>query len=84
MKATIKSKNSAKAKAKANTIFNSKPNGREKEFMESIYWGVAKPYADLKDCQKAGITIKKERISPGGAYYYITKADCVKLLTWLL
>lgn len=48
-----------KAKKKADSIFNSKPNGREKQYEDSIFWGVAKPYAYLKDCQKAGIVIKK-------------------------
>ena len=72
-----------KATAKATTIFNAKPNGREKGYMESIYWGVNKPYAYLADCKKAGIVINKMKVSPGGAFYYITKAECIKLIKWL-
>jgi len=72
-----------KAAAKTSQIFSAKPNGREKGYMESIYWGVAKPYAYLKDCIKAGVKIDKKRVTPGGAFYYINRADCTKVIKWL-
>lgn len=72
------------AKAKADSIFSAKPNGREKGYKESIYWGVGtKPYADISDCKKAGIKILKSKISKSGAWYYISKSECVKLVLWL-
>ena len=72
------------AKRKADTIFSAKPNGREKEYKESIYWGVGnKPYADMSDCKKAGIKIKAARKSPSGAWYYLSKSDAVILISWL-
>ena len=74
---------SSQAKAKAKSIFGSKPNGREKEYFESIYWGVAKPYADKKDCVKAGIKILPARESRGGVYYYLTQSDTAKLIMYL-
>ena len=71
------------AKAKASQIFSSKPNGREKIYLDSIHWGINKPYAYVSDCKKSGIKILKNRISPGGVFYYITKTDCEKLIDYL-
>ncbi len=73
------------AKNKATSIFSSKPNGREKSFMESIYWGVgAKVYADIKDCKASGIKISSTRKSKSGAWYYLNKTEAIRLILYLI
>jgi hypothetical protein len=84
--ANIKSSKVSQAAKKAEYIFSkSRVNGREKDFMESIYFGVGpRPYADIKDCKKAGIKILKKNTSPSGAWYYLSKKEAVKLILSLI
>lgn len=72
-------------KRKIYSIYNSEPNGREKGFMESIYWGVGnRPYIDIQDVQKAGIKPNAKRISPSKTWYYATQDEAYKTLLYRL